>query len=413
MTQWEKQFLLNIQRMQLQSDRPYVDDYYYTMYARRKKEREIAAGDKGNGHSGQKVLLERERNLRDKENKCGRTEHHKYTPAQFENSLGKLQVVSVMAPRKIIDLDMTPPEKLESGSQLTARDSRKIKLEIERLYTFLLQIEDLEIPWIERQDLTTTESKEELVAKILSSLQLEEKLAAIMCFRKGKMLLVRLLPHIASSLQTQLWTLLFRSLPSIIRKDSVDGCLPFLIPYFQKWTSSVGAGALSQTVSALIPNSSLAHSRSPSPLISSKSPLSIVLGNKFGISSVAMIVERIAELQSKGALEERIVDGEGDRPELLNKYGLWTRFMDCLADAAATVPEAATTLKGSLLTQHRHTSTPKGLGSSPSPTLPTLPEGQRWTIPVERLAALSKALHSLNEEEIPARSSAKLATSDS
>ncbi|XP_071441104.1 protein PAT1 homolog 1 [Hetaerina americana] len=407
MTQWEKQFLLNIQRMQLQSDRPYVDDYYYTMYARRKKEREMAAGGKGNGLLAQTKSLEREHNLREKDNK--RTEHHKYTPAQFENSLGKLQVVSVMAPRKIIDLDMTPPEKLETGgSQLTARDSRRIKLEIERLYTFLLQIEDLKIPWIEKQDFTTTESKEDLLAKILNSLQQEEKLSAILNFRKGKMLVVRLLPHLEPELQTQLWIYLFRNLPSVIRKDSADSCLPLFIPHFQKWASEVGPGALSQIVSTLVPNSTLAHSRSPSPLVSSKNPLTVALGNKFGSSSVVTIAERIIELQSKGVLNEGTMEGGGDRSELSSKHGLWSKFLDSLFDSAAAVPEAAATFKGSILSQHRLTSTPKGLGSSPSPTLPTLPEGESWTISVERLAALSKALHSLNEEAAPVKSSAKL-----
>ncbi|XP_046383866.1 protein PAT1 homolog 1 isoform X2 [Ischnura elegans] len=407
MTQWEKQFLLNIQRMQLQSDRPYVDDYYYTMYARRKKEREMAAGGKGNGLSTQSKSLERDHNLRDKDNK--RTEHHKYTPAQFENSLGKLQVVSVMAPRKIIDLDMTPPEKMETGSQLTARDSRRIKLEIERLYTFLLQIEDLKIPWIEKQDLTTTESKEELVTKILNSLHQEEKLSAILNFRKGKMLVVRLLPHLEPELQMQLWIYLFRNLPSVIRKDSADSCLPLFIPHFQKWASDTGPGALSQIVSTLVPNSSVAHSRSPSPLISSKNPLTVALGNKFGSSSVVTIAERIIELQSKDSLNEgRTMDAGGDRSELSSKQGLWSKFLDSLFDAAAAVPEAAATFKGSILSQHRLTSTPKGLGSSPSPTLPTVHEGESWTIPVERLAALSKVLHSLHDEAVPVKSSAKL-----
>lgn len=35
-----------------------------------------------------------------------------YTPLQFENSLGKLQCGSVMAPRKIIDMDVVSCDKV-------------------------------------------------------------------------------------------------------------------------------------------------------------------------------------------------------------------------------------------------------------------------------------------------------------
>ncbi|KAG8234232.1 hypothetical protein J437_LFUL007737 [Ladona fulva] len=337
MTQWEKQFLLNIQRMQLQSDRPYVDDYYYTMYMRKKRERSKEV-------RGQNSALDAlmERNQRDKDNRNDkdnrRTEPHKYTPAQFENSLGKLQ-----------------------------------------LYQYLLQIEDLKVPFIDKQDLTTTESKEELVAKMLGTLQSEDKLSAILCFRKGKNLLVRFLSHLEPALQTQLWTSLFKCLGSVLRKDSADGCLPSLTPYFQKWVSSVGPAEISSAACALLPSSSVSHSRSPSPLVSSKSHIASLLGNKFGISVVASLVERIAELQSRGAL------GEGDRTaESASKYGLWLRFMDSVSDAAATVPEVATTLKMSMLGQHL-------LSSSST-------EGE--PIPLERLAALSKALHRLDEEVV-------------
>lgn len=59
-----------------------------------------------------------------------------YTPAQFENSLGKLQFASVIAPRKVIDMDVVPNSDPQSASQIQQKDTkrtRQLLLEIERV----------------------------------------------------------------------------------------------------------------------------------------------------------------------------------------------------------------------------------------------------------------------------------------
>lgn len=60
-----------------------------------------------------------------------------YTPAQFENSLGKLHFSSVTAPRKIIDMDVVPNSDSQSTPQSQQKDSKKTRqllLEIERVH---------------------------------------------------------------------------------------------------------------------------------------------------------------------------------------------------------------------------------------------------------------------------------------
>lgn len=60
-----------------------------------------------------------------------------YTPAQFENSLGKLHFSSVTAPRKIIDMDVVPNSDSQSTPQSQQKDTKKTRqllLEIERVY---------------------------------------------------------------------------------------------------------------------------------------------------------------------------------------------------------------------------------------------------------------------------------------
>merc|ERR550532_1237791 len=84
MSQKDKQWIINIQLNQLKCDNPYVDDYYYTMYQARKEEEK----HKDDNRAGKELLL----------NESVVDLNTSYTPAQFENSLGKLQCVTVKAP---------------------------------------------------------------------------------------------------------------------------------------------------------------------------------------------------------------------------------------------------------------------------------------------------------------------------
>merc|ERR1719336_1901945 len=90
MSQKDKQWIINIQLNQLKCDNPYVDDYYYTMYQARKEE-----AKKDDNRAGNQLLLNES---------LVELHSQSYTPAQFENSLGKLQCVTVKAPRQIIDV---------------------------------------------------------------------------------------------------------------------------------------------------------------------------------------------------------------------------------------------------------------------------------------------------------------------
>ena len=90
MSQKDKQWIINIQLNQLKCDNPYVDDYYFTIYQARKEEQK----HRDDNRAGKELLL----------NESVVDLNTSYTPAQFENSLGKLQCVTVKAPRQIIDV---------------------------------------------------------------------------------------------------------------------------------------------------------------------------------------------------------------------------------------------------------------------------------------------------------------------
>lgn len=129
----EKHWLIGIQLSQLNTDTPYIDDYYYTVY----KERKVALSGnlrhsqahKDNqlnhpltqpkGHA-QLILVQLgnkngQRNGQHRERRNSENQSHGqdlklptyvFTPLKFENSLGKLQFGSVTAPRKIIDAEI-------------------------------------------------------------------------------------------------------------------------------------------------------------------------------------------------------------------------------------------------------------------------------------------------------------------
>lgn len=184
MSNRDKQFLITIQLMQLNTETPYFDDYYYTMYKERQRMRSSenpesqAHRDNQLNHpftqpKGHAQMLLRQFNnigmnggLQNQKNGMGRERRSSessqknekeaptprtYTPLQFENSLGKLQCGSVTAPRKIIDMEIVGIG--ENGGQNSATDalstqkkSRQILMHIEQLYKIVLKLEDLQHP---------------------------------------------------------------------------------------------------------------------------------------------------------------------------------------------------------------------------------------------------------------------------
>lgn len=175
----DKHWLISIQLTQLNTDTPYIDDYYYTVFKQRKAELDgdtgqskthkdnqlnhpltqpkghaqlilVSLGNK-NGTNTRNGQNNRERrNSETKNQDQDQQRKYVFTPLKFENSLGKLQYGSVTAPRKIIDMDIMGPEgspQLSTNFELSAqRKSRHILLHIETLYRIVLKLEDLDNP---------------------------------------------------------------------------------------------------------------------------------------------------------------------------------------------------------------------------------------------------------------------------
>ncbi|KAJ9600157.1 hypothetical protein L9F63_009567 [Diploptera punctata] len=308
MTSREKHWLQNIQSIQLNTSQPYIDDYYFTVFASRQSK-------ENNNKQIEDRHRERRDSHRDRERPDQQCSSKVYTPAQFENSLGKLQVGSVTAPRKIIDMDIVSTEGLDSTLQSVQRDSRKFKqllLEVERLYLILLQIEDLTstVPEVKA---SVAEERPNLLHKIVTSLVTDDRLTSIMCVQKGRNLLLRVLPHISTETEREdnpmlyIWSTIFRSLVTIGKRDQASevSLLPRFYPYFKSWLNQSKFARIMEVANSMVP-SSLDSSRTTSPItpvIPAKNVLVYALGNKFGISSLVAMMERVDTLYS--ALEEK------------------------------------------------------------------------------------------------------------
>ncbi|XP_073965399.1 uncharacterized protein isoform X2 [Choristoneura fumiferana] len=173
MTQREKQWLINIQMLQLNTGTPYIHDFYYTVFLERQSQKEkegVKEAHKANqqNHPFYSGGVKQETHTRERHNSNRHNSSSEdappraYVPTQFENSLGKLQCGSVTAPRKIIDVELVAgnepssarPSRASSVASTTnpaevpreMRRTKQLLLDIEALYLILLRLEELNDP---------------------------------------------------------------------------------------------------------------------------------------------------------------------------------------------------------------------------------------------------------------------------
>ncbi|CAK1546504.1 unnamed protein product [Leptosia nina] len=198
MTQREKQWLINIQMLQLNTGTPYIHDFYYTVFLERQANKEKAGvkeAHKANqqnhpfysgGVKQEESHRHRERHNSHRHNSTSEDQPRTYVPLQFENSLGKLQCGSVTAPRKIIDVEVVGSEP--AGSKVSRAPSvastthpseipremkrtKQLLLDIEALYLILLRLEELNDPLAISNALILKEREEK--QKLLEAAQKE------------------------------------------------------------------------------------------------------------------------------------------------------------------------------------------------------------------------------------------------
>ncbi|XP_072381677.1 uncharacterized protein [Diabrotica undecimpunctata] len=379
MTMREKQWLLNIQMLQLNTGTPYFDDYYYTIF----KERKLKGNNKENSNE-RNVHHKRQHRNSDRQENANTLTPRVYTPLQFENSLGKLQCGSVTAPRKIIDMDIVTPDK-ETDSPQVPRDTRKTKqllLELEALYALLLKAEDINNPlYISNMDklremkqkqrlrelelAPTPEQKREVlrlfkleseivlenqydyIVKIFQGFVQEEKICSFLNIRKGKMLLLRLLPHLTldmfPSQLLELWCKVLLSLPIIGRRDTAgDNILPKLYPFLKRYVQSSNMSDVLEIATGLVEVVRQESNRSTPLSHVGKSPLYFVLLNKFGVSALVVLLIRAECLLSSDSVTEK-------------QQNTWSNFLVSwaqLTESVSKIPAPIDTIPSPIFDKH-------------------------------------------------------------
>ncbi|NWR39980.1 PATL1 protein, partial [Tachuris rubrigastra] len=326
MLQREKDWVSKIQMMQLQSTDPYLDDYYYQNYFQ--KLEKLAAAEEVHGDGPKK---ERTKLITPQVAKL----EHTYKPVQFEGSLGKLTVSSVNNPRKMIDAVVTSRSEDDETKEKQVRDKRRQTLvTIEKTYSLLLDVEDYERRYLlslEGERPALMGERKQKICDMYDNLRgkapgqdrpSDDHFMQIMCIRKGKRLVARILPFLAPEQAAEVLMATARNLPFLIKKDAQDEVLPCLLRPFSHVLYHLPLGTVTSLVQQLtnLPQSAAA----PTNL-----HLTAVLQNKFGLSLLYLVLSRGEELQSSDTNTELMQDNQ------------WTELMLMATRELLRIPQGA------------------------------------------------------------------------
>uniref|UniRef100_A0A8B9IZZ2 Protein PAT1 homolog 1 n=1 Tax=Amazona collaria TaxID=241587 RepID=A0A8B9IZZ2_9PSIT len=255
MLQREKDWVSKIQMMQLQSTDPYLDDYYYQNYFQKLEKLSAAEEVHGDGPKKERTKL-----ITPQVAKL----EHTYKPVQFEGSLGKLTVSSVNNPRKMIDAVVTSRSEDDETKEKQVRDKRRQTLvTIEKTYSLLLDVEDYERRYLlslEGERPALMGERKQKICDMYDNLRgkapgqdrpSDDHFMQIMCIRKGKRLVARILPFLSPEQAADVLMATARNLPFLIKKDAQDEVLPCLLRPFSHVLYHLPLGTVTSLVQQL------------------------------------------------------------------------------------------------------------------------------------------------------------------
>nr|XP_002127239.1 protein PAT1 homolog 1 [Ciona intestinalis] len=257
MNQKEKDWVIRIQMMALQSDRPEIDDYYYQNYI----ERRLREGRLNSDQSKPaRLITPTKPNL----------ENRKYVPVQFSNSLGKLTTSSVYNPRQIIDIVQTANQDEETAGD--AADTRQalskrlvVYKTIEKAYEIIVLMEELQAqiqlcPPNASARRSLGDHLQSKTRQMLDVLDLHDGMAfdlhddpifQVMKIRKGKKLIGRTLHFLPQTHAVTVIQSIFSHFAILIKRDARDGVLHELYVPISSVLSSLDRAKFIQLCSLL------------------------------------------------------------------------------------------------------------------------------------------------------------------
>ncbi|BFZ24999.1 hypothetical protein BsWGS_28040 [Bradybaena similaris] len=283
MTKKEKEWIIKIQLIQLQTDNPYLDDYYYTCYTMKKK---TAERDKQRGVQSDKMTNEPELVLPN----MIRLEPRIYTPAQFEGSLGRLTAASVHNPRQIIDVcrnvSPTNEDLTQKNVSKELRRYRQLLMDIEKGFNLILDVDDIEKKVLALPDenrLPLFEERLEKIQTVYDYFMQDDSLRNFLptlSVRKGRKLLARLMPLLDKVQWLPVVTVLFSHLPKLIKKDQDEEGLQVLMTPLSRYLAQCDLECLVHFATIL--------QKHPKQ---NEEGLSLLLHTSFGISLLCCLIK--------------------------------------------------------------------------------------------------------------------------
>uniref|UniRef100_A0A452GLU6 Uncharacterized protein n=1 Tax=Gopherus agassizii TaxID=38772 RepID=A0A452GLU6_9SAUR len=303
MTRKEKDWVIKVQMMQLQSENPHLDDYYYQAYyhrlERKQAEEELLGGR--NKQEPPKLVTPYIQKMEIYD-----------SVVRIAGSLGQVAMSTCYSPRRAIDaVHHALQEEVPS-------------LLLPQMFLQLLEVEETQ----RKMNLLPEEQVGGRVCVLqglgssgLSFREAEDEFLQVLCVRKGKKLTARLLPHLAREQAEEILVTVTRHLPFLMRKDALDESLPVL---YGPLSEMVGRMTFSELIEVL--------QELTRPLAgSTELPLTMTFKNQFGISLLYALL-------SHG---ERLLSSDMPLEPHSGDFEKWTDTVFLVARELSQVPKTA------------------------------------------------------------------------
>ncbi|XP_027624993.1 protein PAT1 homolog 2 [Tupaia chinensis] len=318
MTRKEKDWVIKVQMVQLQSENPRLDDYYYQEYYQKLEKKQA-----DEELLGQRNRLESLKLVTPYIQKAEAYE----SVVRIEGSLGQVAISTCFSPRRAIDAVPHGTQEQDIG----ATNSKRLQVlyRIEKMFLQLLEIEEGQKKDGPPQS-SSSEQQSYQVEKLFQALMTQEQnnleetadgFLQVLSLRKGKALVARLLPFLPQDRAVSLLLAITHHLPFLVRRDMADQALHMLFKPLGKCIGHLTFHELLQGLQGLtlLPPGSLER------------PVTVVLQNQFGISLLYALLSQGEQLVS--------LDSSCDEPS--SDHTAWTDMVVLIAWEIAQMPTAS------------------------------------------------------------------------
>ncbi|EPQ14746.1 Protein PAT1 like protein 2 [Myotis brandtii] len=317
MTRKEKDWVIKVQMVQLQSEKPCLDDYYYQKYYQKLEKKEA-----DEELLGQRSKVESLKLVTPYIQKAEAYE----SVVRFEGSLGQVAMSTCFSPRRAIDAVPHGTPEPEIGAASSQR--LRVLSWIEKMFLQLLEIEEGQKNGPPQS--CYSEQQRNQVEKLFQALKTQEQdnleeaadgFLQVLSVRKGKALVARLLPFLPRDLAVSLLLAIIHHLPLLVKRDAADQVLQMLFKPLGKYIRHLTFQELLQGLQGLM----------LLPPGSSERPVTVVLQNQFGISLLYTLLSHGAQLVS---LDPSLEEPSSD-------HTAWTDIVILIAWEIAQMPTAS------------------------------------------------------------------------